>query len=255
MVREFNLGDFRCIVKRIITKFWVQLKTAKFKDSEADKFIKNLRNFLRDYQKWYSKTQAVIKQVLPDRLLDFVSYFEYPRVRKNTSYANYMIRDYLQNLAITRGVDVLVDGSAAIPEFRQQLHLVEAAKDALESKLMDLTAILQADLFDTEVESARALAKAGHLRAARMICGVVIEKHLRHVCNVHNITVRRRNPVISDFNEILKKKNVITVPQWRNLQRLSDNRNLCDHAKEREPTKNEVEDLISETDKVLKSIH
>ncbi|MFT5613052.1 MAG: hypothetical protein ACI8Q6_000326 [Granulosicoccus sp.] len=92
-----------------------------------------------------------------------------------------MIRDYLQGLKITKPGGQVVDGSSAVPEFRQQLSMVKAAKDSLESTLIDLTAVLQADLFDTEIETAGALAKAGYLRAAGAICGVVIEKHLGHV--------------------------------------------------------------------------
>jgi hypothetical protein len=47
---------------------------------------------------------------------------------------------------------------------------------------------------------------------------------------------------------------VTTVPQWRFIQHLGDIRNLCDHAKEREPTKEEIEDLVAGTEKVLKTI-
>lgn len=103
-------------------------------EDRAEKFLKDLPSFKNDYQKWYSEAQAVIKQVLPDRLSDFVSYYEYPRVRKEITFQNYMIRDYLQGLQITRGYEkaIVVDSSAAIPEFEQQLNLVKAAKDTLE---------------------------------------------------------------------------------------------------------------------------
>jgi len=149
---------------------------------------------------------------------------------------------------------VIADGYAAIPEFTQQLNMVKAAKVALGSKLMDLKAVLQADLFDTELETAAALAKAGYLRAAGAICGVVLEKHLRHVCEVHGITIRKKNPGISDLSQMLKDADVTTVPQWRFIQHLADIRNICDHAKGREPTKEEIEDLVAGTEKVLKTI-
>ena len=72
----------------------------------------------------------------------------------------------------------ICDGSAAIPEFKQQLNIVKAARDVLDSTLIDLTSILQADLFDSELDSARALMKSGFFRLAGAICGVIIEKHL-----------------------------------------------------------------------------
>jgi hypothetical protein len=218
-------------------------------------YIDKLPQFREKYQKWYSEAQAVVKQVLPDRLEDFTSYFEYPKPRKEISFQNYMIRDYLQGLKITRhGSEVIVEGSSAIPEFVQQLNIVKAAKETLTSTLMDLKAVLQADLFDSELDSARAPAKAGYLRAAGAICGVLIEKHLSHLCDVHAVTVRKKHPGISDLNQLLGDNSVTTVPQWRFIQHLGDIRNLCDHAKEREPTKEEIEDLVAGTEKVLKTI-
>ncbi len=222
---------------------------------KIDGYLKGLPNFRNDYQAWYSEAQALIKQVMPNRLADFTSYYEYPRVRKDISFQNYMIRDYLQGLRITRyGSEVVADGSAAIPEFVQQLNMVKAAKASLESSLMDLKAVLQADLFDSEIETAGALAKAGYLRAAGAICGVVLEKHLHHVCDAHNIKVAKKNPTISDLIQLLKDGNVITVAQWRFIQSLADTRNLCDHAKGREPTRDEIADLVGGTERTLKQV-
>lgn len=223
-------------------------------EEKLEVFVKKLPDFKSEYQGWYSKALALIKQVIPDRLSDFISYFEIPKGRKNIDFQNYMIRDYLQGLKTTRGGEVIADGSAAIPEFRQQLNMVKAAKASLGSTLMDLKGVLQADLFDSELDTAEALSKAGYLRAAGAICGVVIEKHLHHVCDIHTIILRKKNPGISDLNQLLKDANIITVPQWRFIQHLADIRNICDHAKGREPTKDEIEDLVTGTEKMLKTI-
>ena len=229
-----------------------------FGKDKVDSYLEKLPDFRQDYQAWYSEALALIRQILPDRLADFRSYFESTRVRKNVTFQNYMVRDYLQRLVIARGsgVDrrVVVDGSAAIPEFQQQLSIVKAARATLESSLMDLTTIFQAELFDSELESAKALARAGHLRAAGAVCGVVIERHLKQVCTNHGVKSKKRNPTISDFNQLLKDEDVISVPDWRFIQHLTDIRNICDHAKEREPSKQEVEDLVAGAAKVLKTV-
>lgn len=223
---------------------------------EVEEYVKKLPKFRSEYQAWYSESLALVRQILPDRLDDFVSHYEYPRVRKNITFENYMIRDYLQGLHVTRGVheEVVVDSSAAIPEFTQQLNIVKAAKTTLGSALIDLTSVVQTDIFDSELDSARALAKAGFLRAAGAICGVVLEKHLRQVCDNHAIVIRKKNPAISNFNQALKDNNVIEVAQWRHVQLLADIRNNCDHARGSEPTKDDVDDLISGTNKALKTI-
>ena len=221
---------------------------------KAKIYIDNRLNFRQEYQSWYSESLALLKQVLLDRVDDFSSYYEYPRVRKTISSENYMIRDYLQGIEVTRGDRIIAGASAAIPGFMQQLNIVNAAKRMLGSALIDIKSILQADLFDSEVDSARALVKSGFIRAAGAICGVVIEKHLRHVCDIHKIVIKTGRPVISDFNDKLKDGDVISVPQWRFIQHLSDIRNICDHARERDPSREEVDDLISGTEKVLKTV-
>lgn len=224
-------------------------------DKKAQEYINNLPSFSEKYQSWYSKAYAVVKQVLPDRINDFGSYYDTGKARKEIIFSNYSIRDYLQGVRVTRNeYHVIVDGSAAIPVFAQQLSILISAKDALASKLMDLSSIIQADLYDSEVDAAKSLAKAGYLRASGAICGVVVEKHLAHVCNLHNLKITKKHPGISDYNQTLKDGNIVEVAQWRFIQHLADIRNLCDHAKEREPTKDEINDLVSGTYKVLKTV-
>jgi hypothetical protein len=220
----------------------------------ADEYLKKLPNFRAKYQSWFSRSQALVRQILPDRLGDFNSYYEYPKLRKEISFQNYMIKDCLQGLMITHLGETQVDASAALPEMAQQINIVKSAKEALGSRLLEIKSILQADLFDSEIESARALAKSGYFRAAGAICGVVIEKHLAEVCSIHAIGIRKKHAGISDLSQALRENDTITVPQWRFIQHLADIRNLCDHAKGREPTKDEIEDLIMGTAKILKTV-
>ena len=173
-----------------------------FSEEEGEKYVESLPHFESAYQAWYSEALAVVKQTLPDRHKDFVSYYEYPRVRKNLDYENYRIRDLLQGVVrkVGFGERIIVDGSAALPAFRQQLAIVKAAKATLSSTLVTMTTIVQADLFDSETDSAEALAKAGYLRAAGAVCGVVIEKHLKQVCANHNVKLGRKKTTIAVLN-------------------------------------------------------
>jgi hypothetical protein len=85
--------------------------------------------------------------------------------------------------------------------------------------------------------------------------GVVLEKHLGQVADDHSITPRKKAPTISDLNDALKGAGVLDVPVWRQIQRLGDIRNLCDHNKEREPTKEQVLELADGVAKMVKSVH
>lgn len=225
---------------------------------EVAEIESDLPSFTHEYQQWYSEASALVRQVLPDRLKDFTSYYEYPRTRKEVSFQNYMVKDYLQGLEISQGSGinrrVVVDGSAAIPEFLQQLKIVEAAKVVLDSTLLDLRQILQADLFDSELDAARALTKAGFLRAAGVICGVVIEKHLGQVCKDRSISIGRKKSTINNLSDALKGGKIIETPIWRRIQSLADIRNVCSHNKDREPTRDEVEDLIAGTNQTIKTV-
>jgi hypothetical protein len=94
----------------------------------------------------------------------------------------------------------------------------------------------------------------GFLRGAGAVAGVVIERHLEQVRISHNVPCKKQHPTINDFNELLKNAKVVDVPTWRQIQRLGDIRNLCDHNKQREPTKDEVVELIDGTGKLCKTI-
>lgn len=131
---------------------------------------------------------------------------------------------------------------------------MKAANRRFESSLFEIRQLVQADLFDGEIGAARELQKNKFLRAAGAIAGVVLEKHLRQVCDDHNIKVLKKNPSIGDLNELLKAESVIDVPQWRFTSMLADIRNICDHNKQKEPTEQQVTDLIDGTDKVLKTV-
>jgi len=217
---------------------------------------KVLGNFVDQYQAWYSEAKALIRQLLPDRLDDFVRHYEKPKSRKAISFENYRIEDCLQGLTTTRGYDgkVLASPSSAIPHFKQQVEIIRAVQSRFESSLFDIRQLVQADLFDSELDVARELAKKGFLRAAGAVAGVIIEKHLAQVAANHKVVTKKKHPTISDFNDLLKNASAIDVPEWRRIQRLGDLRNLCDHNKHRDPTKEEIEELVEGTAKLMKSV-
>lgn len=224
-------------------------------DKSAD-YLKELPKFGEEYQVWYSEAKSLIKQLLPDRLNDFVRHYEKPKPRKDIGFENYRIEDALQGLQITRGWEKIkvVGPEGAIPHLRQQLAIVESVKARFESTLFDIRQLVQADLFDSELDAARELLRKKFLRAAGAVAGVVLEKHLAQVCANHSVTVAKKNPGIADLNGLLKDAGVIDVPQWRFIQHLADIRNLCDHNKAAEPSIDQVEDLVSGVAKTNKTL-
>ncbi|MGK5033788.1 hypothetical protein [Janthinobacterium sp. LB3P118] len=221
---------------------------------KADQYIKDLPNFKQEYQGWYSEALSLLRQLLPHRVNDFIRHYEKPKPRKDISFENYRIEDYLQGLRTTRFGEVVVDGTGAFPHFQQQLAMVKAAQARFESSLFDIKQMLQADMFDSELEAAEHLAKYKFGRAAGAVAGVVLERHLAQVASNHSIVISKKNPTIADFNEALKAADVTDLPQWRFIQHLADIRNLCDHAKTPDPTTEQVADLLAGVKKLTKTL-
>lgn len=223
---------------------------------KAEKVISDIQSFSSEYQSWYSEAQSLIKKLLPDRLDDFTRFYEKPKGRKEITYENYRIEDYLQRLTVTRGYpkEKIVGPDAAIPQFRQQLAILKAVNARFESSLFDIRQLVQADLFDSELEAAKELNKNKYVRAAGALAGVVLERHLGQVCDSHNIKIKKKNLGIADLNNALKQNDIIDLVQWRFIQHLGDIRNLCDHNREVDPTQEQVYELISGTIKIIKTV-
>ncbi|RKR54636.1 hypothetical protein C7387_2802 [Yokenella regensburgei] len=235
---------------------------AKECDQLNEKTIKNIQgagwefvNFRDEYQKWYTKAYRVISQIIPERLAEFETIYKGDPKRKDVTYMNYSVSDYLVGLQQTNGLgEVVRSPKDAIRKMEIQYKILSSAKERFKSTLFDIKDIVQADIFDSELETAKELNKKGFIRAAGAVTGVVLEKHLAHVCSLHTLKSRKAHPSIAEFNQLLKDNDIIDTPAWRFIQHLGDIRNLCDHGKEREPTKEEVYELITGVDKITKTV-
>ncbi len=226
---------------------------AAFGADDAKEIIKNLPKFNEKYEAWYGEALALIRQLMPDRKEDFVRLYEKPKARKNLNHDNYTIQDAIHGIQ-----NIYEDGVKpvhAINLLRQQINILKACSARFESSLFDIKQLVQADLLDSELDAARELHKNKFLRAAGAVAGVVLEKHLVQVIENHNLKLVKKNPSISDYNEILKANSVIEIPQWRHIGLMADIRNLCDHNKQKEPTSDQVMDLIDGVNKITKTIY
>ena len=251
--QSLNAMQFECFPKESEDQL---MKILEGNKSIVHEFKRKLPSFKNKYQDWYSESLVVVKLLLPDRVADFVKLYEKPKGRKDVTYENYVIEDYLHGLGVTRGLEKIevVSPKAAIPRFEQQLLILESARKRFESSLFDIKQLLQADLFDSELEAAKELNKKGFTRGAGAIAGVVLEAHLTQVCENHKIRITKKDPTINDLNDLLKTSDIIEISTWRFIQHLGDLRNKCDHKKKTDPTQQEIEELIEGVAKIAKSV-
>lgn len=211
--------------------------------------------FKDKYNAWYNESLVVVKQLIPDRLDDFVNYYKLPK-RKEFSYETYTISDYLIGMIKQNSWgEVIVRSTSVITKFEQQLNIIKSLKERFNSSLYDIKQLLQADIFDSELASASELCKKGFYRAAGAVCGVVIERHLSQVATSHNLVISKKKSTINDYNDLLKNNNVIDTATFRRIQLMGDIRNLCDHNKEIEPQKENIEELIDLTNRLIKNVY
>lgn len=237
-------------------KMWEDLLATK-KAMKANK-SKDPNEFEKSYQGWYTEACEVIRQIIPNRIEEFELLYQGNGKRKSITRETYTVRDWL--LGSRAPIDSIYgkrdfrDFEIMAMQFNAQREILKSAKRRFTSSLFDIRQIVRADIFDSELDGAKELLKNGFLRAAGAIAGVVAEKHLQEVCSNRGLSVKKANPTINILNETLKGNDIIDTPSWLFIQRIGALRNLCDHQKDREPTNEEVKELIDDVEKITKTI-
>jgi hypothetical protein len=206
------------------------------------------------YESWYTKALAAISQLIPQRQAEFVEAYRREK-RRQVDAETYTIGDFLIGLSLDKAGQPVFDTKMNFAaKMLRQITIVQAALQTLPSVLRNVRGALLAELLDSDITTGRELLRSNHFRSAGAVAGVVLEKHFRAVAIQRGLTMMKKSPTIAEFNELLKEANVYDVPTWRLVQRLADIRNLCVHNKDREPTPDEVADLLNGVDKVIKEV-
>jgi hypothetical protein len=217
---------------------------------------KDIIKFGTKYQAWYSRAYRLVEALALERLAEFTSYYLIDPKRKITDAGNYVLQDYIKGIGARTNVydkPFWDTNNVAMIRIMNQMQIIASLSSRIDSVLQDVTGHLFAELQDSELLAASQLKKYS-LRSAGALAGVVLERHLQRVAVNHKIPIGKKNPTISDLNDPLKNKGVYDTPVWRKIQLLTDIRNLCSHQKSIEPTDEQVEELISGVNSVIKSV-
>jgi len=212
------------------------------------------KQFQYDYQCWYTKALKAVASLAPDRHAEFRNYYEVDPKRKTLGYGTYVVQDYIRGVAPSSFHYPDFDTrEQTLNCFFNQLTILHAVGERIDSVLANIEGELYAELQDGEIAVARQLSKIS-VRAAGALVGVLIEGHLQKVASTHGVNVAKKDPTIADLNDPLKAASVIDTRAWRKISFLADIRNLCTHKKDVEPTKEQVEELIQGAEWLTKNV-
>lgn len=142
--------------------YYAMAKSIGRLDKDTEKLLEKrdfkLPLFDSEYDTWYSESLRVVKQIIPDRLDDFVKQYKNDK-RKEISFLTYGISDYLLGLKTTRGGEIIADRAGALSKMQLQNSILKAAEKRFTSSLFDMREVLQADIFDSELDAALELGK------------------------------------------------------------------------------------------------
>ena len=231
-----------------------ELDSLQEKLTDLSELLEDGKNYVKfgdAYQDWYSRAYKVVEYLAPERLEEFTSYYLVDPKRKTIHSRTYVIQDYIQGYVSPASVRRPANKLVTL-KITNQAQILMPLSSRIDSVLEDITGHLFAELQDSELIAAGQLKKVS-LRAAGALAGVVLERHLQRASQNHNISIRKKSPTISDLNNPLKDAGVYDLPTWRKIQLLADIRNLCTHQKAKDPTADQIDELISGVNSVIKS--
>jgi hypothetical protein len=116
-----------------------------------------------------------------------------------------------------------------------------AAKEDYEGGYLQSTrSLVQAEVFDSELEQATELLTNGYKVPAAVVAGVVLETSLRELCERENIDYGK----LDKMNADLSKASIYNKLQQKRITALADIRNSAAHGKPDEFSTRDVEDMI-----------
>lgn len=116
--------------------------------------------------------------------------------------------------------------------------------------LHSVRSLVQAELFDTELDQARELLKGGFKLAAAVIAGVVLETSLRQACADAGIEPGSLNRM----NAELSKAGVYNVLMQKQITALGEVRNKAAHGEAEEFNERDVSDMIASVERIVSEL-
>ncbi len=139
-------------------------------------------------------------------------------------------------------------GSNYIETFLHLRTIFIAAKEDFEGGyFLSIVKLAQAEVFDSELEQAKALFDGGYYVAAAVIAGTVLETSLRHMCDENNI----KHGNLNRMNEDLAKAGAYNLLIKKRVMVWADIRNSAAHGKPDNFKQEDVDTMIRDVNSFL----
>lgn len=131
----------------------------------------------------------------------------------------------------------------------QQLRAVlQAAQEDFEGGyITTLRAIVQAEVYDSEIDQARGLLSRGYHVPAAVVAGVVLETAIRQLCANRGIVAGK----LDKMNADLCKAGLYTLLVQKRITALADIRNNAAHGHPEKFNRDDVDDMIRQVERFL----
>lgn len=212
--------------------------TQEHKISGLDDFNKeSLRNVIKEYEIWFTGTNEIILQFINDREKEFFSsdknirfIFDVLRKKNATEISN---NENLKDVFIER--------------FDIQRNLLRCIIPKIKMSEIKIKRMVSGDLIESELNQADYLFDKNFERAAGVITGVALERHLKTLCELHNLDYENKDTIEPLAQELYRKK-IIDKTLMKSIGHLASIRNKCSHPEEIK--KHEIRELIDKTKKI-----
>lgn len=156
--------------------------------------------------------------------------------------------DKSQHFISFEKAEIRLRGESNFSVLKRVKAVFSAAKEDFEGGyITSVKNLIQAEVFDSELEQATELLEAGYATAAAVIAGAVLETTLRNLCDANSIAHGK----LDKMNADLAKAGVHNALVQKNITALAATRNSAAHGKTGEFSKEDVKHMIAEINRYV----